>query len=261
MHSKRVIVALLVLPLLYLYIMELPGAYFALLVSAASVFALYEFYSMFPVKGILRHAGMALGLAVLFAAYKGRGGGFEIVLFSFAFLSVLRLFSERTPASSLRDVSTVLFGLLYVPGLLSFQIGLRDMGAEWIIFLYASIWAADAAAYYAGKNLGKRRLYAEVSPKKTVAGAVGSVFGGGFGAAVMNALVMNSVPYGKAVILGLLIGAVTVVGDLVESMLKRDAGVKDSGSLIPGHGGMLDKLDGALFAGPALFLVLSYGFV
>ena len=148
--------------------------------------------------------------------------------------------------------------MLYIPGFLSSQTQIRNVGPEWIIFLYATVWASDSAAYYIGKGIGKKKLYQEMSPNKTVAGAVGSVAGGAAGASILKILIVPQLTLPSAAFIGCLIGTISIAGDLVESMFKRDAGVKDSGVLIPGHGGILDKIDGTLFAGPLLYWVLTF---
>jgi phosphatidate cytidylyltransferase len=99
-----------------------------------------------------------------------------------------------------------------------------------------------------------------VSPNKTVAGAVGSVIGGVAGGVLLRALIVPQLSLPAALLIGMMIGSISIVGDLIESMFKRDAGVKDSSHIIPGHGGILDKVDGALFTGPLLYWTLSlYG--
>jgi len=167
----------------------------------------------------------------------------------------IRLFGLRNPSSSLRDISFALLSLFYIPGLLAFQVLLRHNGPQWIIFLYGCVWISDSAAYYIGKSIGKRKLYLEISPNKTIAGAVGSLIGGSLSGWMLNMVLVHSMGAGESFVVGAIIGAVTIIGDLVESMFKRDAGVKDSSGLVPGHGGILDKIDGVLFAGPVLYLV------
>ncbi len=162
----------------------------------------------------------------------------------------------REPASSLKDISPVVTGFLYIPNLLLAQWYLRLQGYEWILFLYGCVWASDSAAYYIGKRIGKKKLYEEVSPNKTVEGAFGSIAGGMLSALLLGKLLLNA-PVHILMLTGAAVGAITIVGDLVESMFKRDADVKDSGSFIPGHGGILDKIDGALFAGPVLYWITS----
>jgi phosphatidate cytidylyltransferase len=112
-------------------------------------------------------------------------------------------------------------------------------------------------AYYIGKGIGKRKLYTAVSPHKTIEGAAGSVVGGMLGALILRTVLIPHMTVSSTVLIGMVIGIISIVGDLVESMFKRDAGVKDSGVIIPGHGGVLDKIDGVLFAGPVLYWMLK----
>ncbi len=254
MHHKRIITALIVLPLVYLYVMYLPLKYVLFLLVAFSTLALAEYYAMSGVDGLMRFAGLGFGIVLLSVHFfRGRGYWPDILLLAIMVIAGIRLFSRRETAGSIMDVGYTVLGLVYIPGLLSFQVELLRCGPRFIILLYASVWAADSAAYYIGKGMGKRKLYPEVSPNKTIEGAVGSVIGGGLGALLVRTVLMGQIPVWRAVLLGLAVGIVTIVGDLVESMFKRDAGAKDSGGIIPGHGGILDKLDGALFAGPVFY--------
>jgi phosphatidate cytidylyltransferase len=174
----------------------------------------------------------------------------------------IRLLTKSEPGSALLEISTVILGLIYLPGLLTFQILLIKIRPEWIVFLYASVWISDSMAYYVGKSIGKRKLYPEISPNKTVAGGLGSLFGGVFGAILIKVTILQQIIVYKAVVIGFAIGIVSVIGDLVESMFKRAAGVKDSSNIIPGHGGVLDKLDGVIFAGPILYwLCIGLGLI
>jgi len=256
MHLKRLVVAAVLLPVLYLFIMYLSPAYFTFLLIGMSVIALSEFYGMCQVKGIVRYAGIFFGIAILGTFYVSRELLLHVIILSVMALAAMRLLSKRDPRSSLYETSIPVFGLLYIPGLLTFQSYIRETGPEWIILLYATVWAADSVAYYIGTFLGKKKLYVEVSPNKTVAGAVGSLIGGILGVIIMKYTLLPVLTVFSVFIIGIMIGTVSVVGDLVESMFKRDAGVKDSGIILPGHGGILDKLDGVLFAGPVLFWFL-----
>jgi phosphatidate cytidylyltransferase len=256
MHLKRLVVALIFLPVLYFYVMYLSPAYFIFLLIIMSVIALSEFYTMYHVTGALRYSGIFFGILILCIFYFSRGLLFNIIVFSVLVLAVMRLLLKKDPRSALRDTSVPVFGLLYIPGLLTFQAYIRETGPEWIILLYATVWAADSMAYYIGTFLGKKKLHAEVSPNKTVAGAAGSIIGGVLGVIVMKYTLVPVLAVTSVFIIGIIIGAISVIGDLVESMFKRDAGVKDSGIIIPGHGGILDKLDGVLYAGPVLFWMI-----
>jgi phosphatidate cytidylyltransferase len=168
-------------------------------------------------------------------------------------ITTFRLFSKRTAERSLADLGPLAFGIIYIPGLLIPQWLLRLEGIEWIFFLYLCVWTSDTTAYYVGKTFGKQKLYPEISPKKTVQGAFGSVAGGCIAAAICGLWFLSSAQMTVLLGMGLVIGGISIVGDLVESMFKRDADIKDSGGLIPGHGGVLDRFDSVLFAGPALY--------
>ncbi|TAL22455.1 MAG: hypothetical protein EPN94_11110 [Nitrospirae bacterium] len=261
MHLKRLLIAFIALPLAYFYITKLPAGYFLFLLIAVSVAAQYEFYSMYKVKALLKYTGIVFGVFIILAFSLQPSllslKPFDLFAVLFIIMASIRLFLKRSPESSLLDIATTVTAVVYIPLLLGYQIYLRNQGYEWIIFLYGCVWASDSLAYYAGKGLGRKKLYEEISPNKTVAGAVGSIAGGAAGAVILKTVFIASMalPLSKGIILGIIIGAVTIIGDLVESMFKRDAGVKDSSNIFPGHGGLLDKLDGALFAGPVLYWV------
>jgi len=258
MHRKRLIVAAALLPVLFLYVMYLPQGYFFLLLSAVSFLGMLEFYSMYRVQGALRSICLFFGVFILAVSYFSQEHLSEALVFSAMAIMVIRLLTKRDPVSSLHDIAAPVVGLIYIPGFLSSQTQIRNIGPEWIIFLYATVWASDSAAYYIGKGIGKKKLSQEMSPNKTVAGAVGSVAGGAVGALILNVLIVPQLALPSAAFIGCLIGIISIAGDLVESMFKRDAGVKDSGVIIPGHGGILDKIDGTLFAGPLLYWVLTF---
>jgi len=258
MHLKRLIVAVVLLPLFYLYVMYLPSVYFFFLLVIISLLAMAEFYSMYHVTGILKYACLLLGVSILGVSYISMDLLSDAVMISVMTVLVIRLLARRNPLSSLYDISPPVIGLFYVAGFCAFQTRIRKLGPEWIIFLYACVWMSDSLAYYFGTLFGKRKLYAEVSPNKTVAGAVGSLVGGVMAALFFRAVMIPSLALSYAVSIGIIIGTVSIIGDLVESMFKRDARVKDSSVMIPGHGGILDKIDGVLFAGPMLYWILLF---
>lgn len=274
MHSKRLIVAAIALPLLYLYVTVLSPVFFLCLLMILAVLAQMEFNSMYRLSPALSIISIISGLALIGLPYYFRdaynhpliflGLNMLVLIIGFIIMTSYRLFAVKDPDAALRDLAPALIGLVYVPVLLLPQWHLRLLGSEWIVLLYACVWASDSLAYYVGKGIGKRKLYYEVSPNKTMEGAVGSLVGG-----ILSFLLIGWLMgiYEKAAFvgnwgiikiaaLGLLIGLVTIIGDLVESMFKRDANIKDSSTLVPGHGGFLDKLDGALFAGPAMYVYL-----
>lgn len=255
MHLKRLVIALITVPLFYSYVMYLPPKYFLFLMTFFSTVGLAEFYAMYRLKGLFMYSGLFWGAALFIVFYAAPELFLQVLLFSVLATMTLRLFLKRDAAGSISAVSAMVFGLIYIPGLMTFQLSLVKAGSAWIVMLYASVWAADSMAYYIGKSIGKRKLYPEMSPNKTVEGAVGSLVGGIVGAVLIKVTLLAQISILQTVIIGLAVGLSTMIGDLVESMFKRDAGVKDSSHIVPGHGGVLDKLDGVLFAGPAFYWV------
>lgn len=257
MHRKRLITALILTPLLIAYIMLLPPIYFLLLMIAVALVGQYEFYTLFGVEKKYRVIGLLSGIVLFALVYRDGAPSEDFIPVVFIVIAVLRLFAKRSPDSSLKEISYVIMGVIYVPFLLSYQIKLREFGPEWIIYLDSCVWAADSLAYYMGKSLGKKKLYETVSPNKTMVGAYGSLIGAVVISLVFNAILSLNLSIAEAVVLGLIIGFVSIVGDLVESMFKRDSGIKDSGNIIPGHGGILDKIDGIVFVSPVLYWIVS----
>ncbi|MBK7257385.1 MAG: phosphatidate cytidylyltransferase [Ignavibacteriae bacterium] len=131
-------------------------------------------------------------------------------------------------------------------------------GAWTVLTIFAAIWVCDSAAYFAGRAFGKHKLFERVSPKKTWEGAIAGFLGAIAAFLIMQALVLPYLTVTQALVCGMIVGIFGQLGDLVESLLKRDAGVKDSSSLIPGHGGVLDRFDSILFVSPLLFLYLDF---
>ena len=159
---------------------------------------------------------------------------------------------------SVEQLSGAILLLLYPVWSLTHLILYLDTrsGRSALLFLLLCVWVCDSAAYYIGSALGRRKLAPEISPNKTVAGAVGGMLGGA--GAALTLKILNLIPWSILFVLGagLFIAALGQMGDLAESMVKRDAGVKDSGSLIPGHGGILDRVDALLFTVPIFYYIL-----
>jgi phosphatidate cytidylyltransferase len=157
------------------------------------------------------------------------------------------------PRYSLLDSAGTLMGTMYV-GLLNYFYLLRMLpdGWIWLIFTLAATWASDTVAYFVGMTFGRRRIAPALSPKKTLEGAVGG-FVGSILIGVIFSFIYEFLPLSKMMLLGLSLGAAAQVGDLLESAFKRQAGVKDSSDLIPGHGGILDRIDSTLFTTPLVY--------
>ncbi|MFT3775963.1 MAG: phosphatidate cytidylyltransferase [Minicystis sp.] len=158
------------------------------------------------------------------------------------------------------------FGPLYVGGGLGTVILLRRDaniatpydGASYVVLALMIAWLSDTGAYFAGRFLGKRKLYEAVSPKKTIAGAFGGLGGSVAGALLAHFFYLRSIPLAHAVILALVAGALGQAGDLGESLIKRSFGVKDSGGIVPGHGGILDRVDALLVTSTITYLYVMW---
>jgi phosphatidate cytidylyltransferase len=264
MGLKRVLTALVAIPLLYVIVWHLPPGYFALLIAAAAAVGQHELYRMAVTRGITPAAipGMVLGVLLvinfLSPLLPDLGVGFFIVA-SVMLVLLIRLFAPRPVDGALADVAVTVLGLFYVALFFAYQVGIRmgPDGKRWLAFLYLVIWASDTAAYYAGTAWGKHRLYEKISPKKSIEGLVAGVTGAVAVALLCRAWFMPPITVQETVFLGIVLTAAGTLGDLAESLIKRGAGVKDSGTLIPGHGGVLDRMDSMLFAAPALFYYLA----
>lgn len=259
---KRLVVAVIILPLLitFLYFTP-PYPYFFILLIAVSTLALREFHVMYRVPLLLSIPSLILGVGLFYLTCFHPFLVPEAIFIFFFIILLLRLLSYGSPAGAMSDLGPIGFGYLYIPGFLVFQwLLMRDpSGLQNIFMLYTAVWLADSAAYYVGTYLGKHKLALSVSPNKTYEGLAGSMLGGVAGALIISYLYgfQNMSPL-QSVMAGAVLGTVAVAGDLIESMFKRDAGVKDSGCLLPGHGGLLDKLDGVLVAGPVLYFMLRF---
>jgi phosphatidate cytidylyltransferase len=260
--SLRIIVAAIVLPVLiaYLYYLPLFPFFLALLVCVAMI-SLREFFVMYGVRPYLSVPGIVSGGVLVYVSCIHPAYFFEVAFLSIFILLFLRILVSGSPSGAMSDIGPVGTGFLYIPGFLSFHWFLRTetLGLEYLFLLYCSVWTADSAAYYVGTYTGKNKLCPSISPNKTVEGAYGSVVGGAVGALIIKLVLhIPDISIIGVIIIGAVMGTSTIIGDLIESMFKRDAGVKDSSGLIPGHGGLLDKVDGLLVAGPVLYLIIRY---
>jgi phosphatidate cytidylyltransferase len=268
--SKRLATAAVLIPLVYLLIEYAPTFYFYLFVMFSVAVGLYEFYRMFKNSGYYPQTtmGIILGLLVVTGFYIGSDReGITGLIFSpdvmvaaaFVLGLLCRLFSGRDTNGALVDVALTFTGVVYVAWLAAYLVLLKDWtmggidGRDLLFFLLLVTWATDTGAYYIGSSLGRHKLYPKISPKKSVEGAVGGLaFAVGM-AVVCKYWFYRDLDVVDAVALGFILGIVGQVGDLAESMIKRSARVKDSGGIIPGHGGMLDRMDSLLLNAPALY--------
>ncbi|MCL6612175.1 MAG: phosphatidate cytidylyltransferase [Peptococcaceae bacterium] len=253
MLHKRVLSAAAGVPLLLLAVWYGGWAHFVLTVLIM-VLALFELNRMFARMDIRPSmAAMTAGVLILSAgAYRGGMESFGLAVTP-AVALLLLVGVARYPAVAPVDVAAGLAGTLYV-GLFVYFYLIRtlDGGLTWVLIMLAGTWAGDTAAYFAGKKLGRRKLAPRLSPGKTVEGALGGLAGSVLGASLVN-LLFPSASFLMVVLLGLVVGVFGLMGDLFESSLKRSAGIKDAGGIIPGHGGILDRFDSMMFTAPAVY--------
>lgn len=204
-------------------------------------------------------AGSALVFIPLAGNDKLLISGIGLLFIGFSLLFLFRIRNIETAA---RDVAFALLAFLYIPFLLMHLVLLRQtpFGIQWLIVIMLIVMTNDSAAYYSGSAFGKHRLYPLVSPKKSIEGAIGGLLGSLVGTMLAKFTFFPQLTFTDAVVTAIVVGMVGQAGDLFESLLKRSFGVKDSGTLIPGHGGVLDRLDSILFAAPIAYYYVLFFF-
>lgn len=230
---------------------------FTALIALVSFIGMMEYCRMtLPSRGV---AGVFVSLvgAVLPCLFYIRSAVLTLFALAFIFLAfaIYSLFSFKDIKNAASEAALLFFGVIYIPYLLGYLILLRSHphGAKWILLIMFIVMSCDSAAYFVGCRFGKRKLYPEVSPKKSVEGSLGGLAGSLLGAVLAKLLFFAEISVGDALLAALIIGTLGQIGDLFESLIKRSCGVKDSGTIFPGHGGVLDRLDSILFAAPAAY--------
>lgn len=245
---KRVVTALLLLPL------ALYGTFFAqqpvfiAIVALVALICYYEYAGITEAHGLDRPGWWVYG-AALFVLWNPA----VLVLIGIVVLAL----ALRLPklSSVLPSAAAAVFGVVYIFGGWHSAILLREMSPQWLLFALAINWVGDIAAYYTGRAFGRHKLAPRVSPGKSREGAIGSlVFAVAFGV-LFRPQLGPEVTIAEVVLLSVLGNIAGQLGDLAESAMKRGAGVKDSGSTLPGHGGWLDRLDSSLFSMPVVYWV------
>ena len=262
---QRVIVALAGIPLL-LWLIKVGGVWFFCFFSLLALLAVFEFHRLAVHKAHPPALWIVLMITLLFQVnfYKPFAEVWELLLVVVLALLVMELFLKD--GSPLLNLGAIFPGLLYVNlsfgSLLKLRLGNTDGLGELMVFLmFFCVWSADIFAYFGGSTLGgrfiHRKLFERLSPHKTwegfLCGLAGSV-----AASMMFGSFVPQLPLKTALLTGLLIGLASPAGDLIESMFKRDAGVKDSSGLIPGHGGVLDRFDTIMFVSPFIYFITLY---
>ena len=283
---KRVLVAIVGIPI-GLTVIYLGSWYLITAIIIISLLAVFEYYKLAENKQVYPNMILGLilsGLNSICLNLFFNSGIYAIQKYitpffiSFILLTLMILTVElwRNKENKLLNTSITITGSIFIPFLFSFIIAVyyffenievlknfnfeiidsKYIGTAFVIFILVSIWISDSAAYFIGKKFGKHKLFEKISPKKTWEGAIAGFFGAIFAFHIFTHWSYHSFPIIHTFIIGAIIGTVGVIGDLAESMLKRDTGVKDSSNLIPGHGGILDRFDSILFVFPIVYIYL-----
>lgn len=263
----RIIVAVLGIPFI-LAACYFGGILFLLLVIGIGVLAFHEFAVMTGHKesyvnyivGLITVGLLIINAYTNFLEYE------SLLLVLMLLLLLMELFRDKD--SAILNLGSTLLGIFYIGLFASSLIRIREFfgesqllykqGGLLIIAILASIWACDSAAFFIGSAIGRHKLFPRVSPKKSWEGAIAGFI---FSIAAMIAarsLFLDFLPLHHVIIIGLITGIFGQIGDLIESLLKRDAGVKDSSNIIPGHGGIFDRFDSLLYTAPLIYLYLHF---
>lgn len=263
----RIIVAVFGIPLIVFAVLRGELYFFGLIVLIA-VLGQWELYRFQELKDAIpqRIPGVLLGVILLYSI------GFGLTSWALISMAALLLiiFSKEmflNEGSANVNTSATLFPVFYPTLFLAALLYLRmhigsilpqtkaNPAGVYILTIFVAVWGCDTFAYFFGKQFGKHRLFERVSPKKTIEGALAGLFGAVFVFFLTRWVGLLEIPTDLAIVSGLIVGIFGQMGDLVESWFKRDAGVKDSSNLLPGHGGVLDRFDSTTFIAPA-FLIL-----
>jgi phosphatidate cytidylyltransferase len=259
MLRLRILSAVIGAPI-FVAMIWLGSTWFAAAITLLVIIGLFEYFLPWPNKNIFpaMWAGIAFGAALPILTIAGytRFVAPELAILV-AVVLIWQIFAPRRVRAGV-DAGVTVLGVLYAGLLPSYLISTRLLlhGREFILSAVACVWACDIAAYFVGRLIGRHKLAPDISPHKTIEGAVAGVVAAVAAAAVAAAVGWLSWP--QAIALGLLTGVLAQIGDLVASMLKREVGIKDYGTAIPGHGGILDRFDGLFFTAPFVYFLLYF---
>jgi phosphatidate cytidylyltransferase len=261
--GRRELAAAIAIPVVLAVLFLAPPIAFNVLVAAIALAALWEFYRLAEKTGlpVAKTVGILGGAALLAGWMWLRGSGTFVLpgLLAFVFLSSLApLFAKVELPAALGGASGTVFGVLSIALPATAMCFLRVVSPRAVLLLFLLVWGCDSFAYYTGKNFGKHKLAPRVSPNKTWEGTIGGFVGGTLiGAAAGTWWVFPELGPLRGALAGALATSAGQLGDLVESLWKRGAGVKDSGTFLPGHGGFYDRIDSLLYAGPVVAVFIG----
>jgi phosphatidate cytidylyltransferase len=260
----RILIALGSLPIIFACTYYGSWAFF-IFVTTLALLSLNEFYSLMNRKGYSPSylvGGVAAIFFTWFTTYTVKHPNWEPYATGILTTAIILTFSAgiflKKAQDSTVNASITLLGILYIGWMFCYFILIRELTyhGAYLFFLMIAVWAGDTTAYFIGTKFGRIKLSPYISPKKTVEGAVSGLIVSVISAAVFSTIIGMSMLHG--IILGVIIGIVGQVSDLVESLIKRDAGVKDSSNLVPGHGGVLDRMDSFILTAPIMYYYITW---
>jgi phosphatidate cytidylyltransferase len=247
---KRILTAAVMIPVvLYAVLGGIDWLFYLVLVAVALI--CFDEYSVITASRM--PLAYAAGLAILFVPMPWMG----MTALLCALMLLAMAMRDDDLGEGFRRTSALTFGVIYVFGAWRTAILLRAINPWWLVFGLVVSWIGDTGAYYVGRRWGRHKLAPVVSPKKTWEGAIASAVTSGIVGALALPRLIERVGIGEALGLALAANVAGQIGDLAESAIKRGAGVKDSGTLLPGHGGLLDRVDSSMFALPVLYGILA----
>lgn len=261
--AKRILTAVIAIPPFAWLVGQGPAWLFMGFVLAVGALALWELMRMFEGAGQSTYGRLGVPLVLLvmasFSVPASPAAPAAVLSLAVAVLLSMPLWSRRTPATE--PAALTLLGVLYIGWFLGHALPLHQLaeGPDLILWLVGVTWLGESAAYAVGATVGRHKLAPVISPGKTLEGAVAQLLVSVGGALALAAWLVPEWSAPRALLAGALLGVTGQVGDLAESAMKRAVGVKDAGTLIPGHGGVLDRIDGLLFNVPALYYYVTLG--
>jgi len=264
--TKRVLISIIGIPVI-LAAGYFGSAFFFTFVLTIALISFYEYSLLVKAKGASANTWLGfLGIILLLVNQVSNVfDTYSFFVILLLLLSAVELF--RNKGSVIFNIGATLFGILYIGLFAGSLIGIREFypsigdfntrGGFLIISMFIGIWVCDSAAFFGGRSLGKHKLFPRVSPNKSWEGAVFGLLFTIISIVLLKPVILNFLSWTNILAMGFIIGTVGQIGDLIESLIKRDAGVKDSSALLPGHGGIFDRFDSVLYTAPVLLIYLK----
>ena len=261
MLKDRVITAAIGIPIIVLAIW-FGHPWFSIFVALAALAGTYEFYRMAGLQRTepLMYLGLLWSLALVLGCHYLGCDVLPLVVGVATLVSLICLLPRPSRETAFRNWAWMVAGAFYVGWMLSYWLNLRGLegGRNWVYLGMFTTFANDTGAYFIGRAIGRHKLAPAISAAKTWEGAIGGLMSAIVAAVVIAIILPLTFQYWEIMLLGLLVSIFAQLGDLVESLLKRNMGVKESGKLLPGHGGVLDRFDSLIFVGPVVYYYLTW---